>query len=466
MDALAHSEAFRQGLFEPVADEAVVDGLKVEGELPRELDGIFVRNGANPRFTPRGRYHWFDGDGMVHGVHVSNGAATYRNRYVKTKAFEKETREGKALWSGIMEPVDVGNPFGPVKDTANTDVTWHARKLLATWWLSGEAYELAVPSLETAGPCRFGSEKPVRFASHPKVCPETGELMVFDYSVIAPPYLQYGVISREGALVRKIPIDLPGPRLLHDIAITRNHTVFLDFPMMWQTDKLKAGKRRVVFETGTPSRFGVIPRHGGAVRWFDAPACYVYHTINAHEEGDEIVFTGSRIENPLPPVRTFDGKTPHLDFIELVPFLHRWRFNLVTGAVREEKLDDVPTEFPRINGSFQGRASRYSYNVRLAPTPTLLFDGFVKYDFKTGASRTYRHGPGRYGSEGVYVPRPGARDEDDGWLLSLVSGEGEPRAELVVLDAREIERGPIARVLIPRRVPIGFHACWVPGSEI
>ena len=130
--------------------------------------------------------------------------------------------------------------------------------------------------------------------------------------------------------------------------------------------------------------------------------------------------------------------------------------------MKEERLDDVPTEFPRIHDGFVGRKTRFTYHARLAARPTLLFEAVVKYDLETGASTTHEYGPGRFGSEAVFAPRPNAKSEDDGWLVSLVSSEsGE--STLDVWDARDMARPPLARVRIPRRVPLGFHACWVPA---
>jgi carotenoid cleavage dioxygenase-like enzyme len=464
LDAHEHADSFRKGIFAPVADELDARDLPVEGEIPADLHGLFARNGPNPRFEPRGRYHWFDGDGMVHAVRFEGGHASYVNRWVRTKAFALEEEAGRALWRGIMEPVELDNPHGPVKDTANTDLAFHAGKLLALFWLTGTPYELALPGLETRGRADFGTGKPVRVASHPKVDPRTGELAFMDYSPLAPPYLQYGTVSRDGRLLAKVPIEVPGPRLFHDIAITERFTIFLDFPMLWSTDKLQAGKRKVVFDTSLPSRFGLIPRHGGTkdVRWFEASPCYVYHTVNAWEEGDEVVFVGCRIENPVPKKGAYDGRYPRLDFLELAPFLHRWRFNLATGAVREERLDDLATEFPRMRDDLLGRRSRFSYHAKLAASPLVLFEGTVKYDLETGARSTHAFGPGRFGSETVFAPRSGGSGEDDGWLLSLVANAEGP-SELEIWDARRMEAPPVARVKLPQHVPLGFHACWVPG---
>ena len=101
MNVPFHSSPFLQNNFTPVHDEIVADDLEVIGSLPAGLNGMFLRNGPNPQFPPQGRYHWFDGDGMIHGVHLRDGRASYRNRFVRTRGFEIERREGKAIWTGL-----------------------------------------------------------------------------------------------------------------------------------------------------------------------------------------------------------------------------------------------------------------------------------------------------------------------------------------------------------------------------
>ncbi len=458
---------YLDGPYTPVEREITASDLPVIGELPRDLAGMYVRNGANPRFAPKGRYHWFDGDGMVHGLHFDNGRATYRNRYVQTAALNEETAAGHALSTGIMEAPDFRRPGGPFKDTANTDLVFHAGRLMALWWLGGACHQLSLPALETLGVVDFGSPLKKGLAAHPKVDPITGELMFFDYA-LTPPYLTYGVISASGQLVHQVPIDLPGARLQHDIAITAKHTILLDLPLMWDPAMLARGKTRVRFYPDLPSRFGIIPRHGAAdsIRWFEASACYMYHTINAWEEGDEVVLLGCRIEHPLPESPHASKVVPRLDALALEPYLHEWRFNLVTGAVRERKLDDVMTEFPRMNNEVLGRPSRYSYNPRVAPAATLLYDGVIKYDTVAGTSVQHTYGASRYGGEVAFAPRVGAKGEDDGYLVTFVHDRASGRGEVVVLDARDVASGPVARVVLPQQVPIGYHSWWVPAAQM
>ena len=180
---------YLSGLRSPVNEETTIENLVVEGEIPQGLNGIYLCNSPNPRYEPSGRYHWFDGDGMLHGVQLSGGEATYRNRYVQTEGFKKETETGSPLWKGILEPIQFVEPDGPDKNTSNTDVVWHAGRLLALWWLGGVPYEINVPDLSTKGPLTWGDKLNCGVASHPKIDLNTGEMMFFDYSPYQEPYL-------------------------------------------------------------------------------------------------------------------------------------------------------------------------------------------------------------------------------------------------------------------------------------
>ena len=141
---------YLDGNFAPVDEEITANTLQVIGELPPDLSGMFVRNGPNPQWTPIGKYHWFDGDGMLHGVRISNGKATYRNRYVQTKAWKIENEVGKAVWTGLLEPPKKKSLPKPIKNPANTALVWHAGQLLALWE-GGAPHAIRVPELKTIG---------------------------------------------------------------------------------------------------------------------------------------------------------------------------------------------------------------------------------------------------------------------------------------------------------------------------
>jgi carotenoid cleavage dioxygenase-like enzyme len=455
---------YLSGNYRPVEQEGEDRALQIIGELPHELSGMFLRNSSNPRFQSGGRYHWFDGDGMIHGVRIENGQASYVNRWVRTRAFELESEAQRGLWRGLEEPPDFSNPNGPFKDTSNTDLIYHAGQLLSLWWLGGAAYRVRLPDLATCGTERFGG-KLATVSAHPKLDPRSGELCVFDYKPY-PPYLTYGVVNRLGELVHHTTIDLPGPRLQHDMAITEHHTLVFDMSLMLDPKELARGRAKTAFFRDVPTRIGVLPRHGkgSEVRWFAVEPCFMYHTINAWEADGKIVLLGCRIADPL--ARGDEPTVPRIGHLRLEPKLHRWTLDLTDGSVKEEQLDDVLSEFPRLDARRLGEHSRYAYQQRFAKRSTLLFDGVVKYDTDHGASQTHAWPEGWHGGETVFAPRSEQGKEDDGWLLTFVVNEASGESELHVLDAQHMAAEPVARVRIPRRVPTGYHALWVSEAEL
>jgi len=189
----------------------------------------------------------------------------------------------------------------------------------------------------------------------------------------------------------------------------------------------------------------------------------MYHTINAWEDGSRIVLLGCRITNPLAddPPSPRRGTSPTIGFLRLEPALYRWTFDLATGTVREEQLDDTFAEFPRMDNRVLGRRSRYSYHGRMAPAPTMYFDGLVKYDTDSGVRWSYAYPPGWFGGEVAFAPRIGSGAEDDGYLVTFVA-EATGASEVYLFDARNIVAGPVARLAVPQRVPTGYHTWWVP----
>ncbi len=454
-----------QAEHKPVSRELQNIPMEVRGHLPEQVRGMFCRNSPNPQFEPVGKYHWFDGDGMVHGVELKDGRAFYTNRYIRTRAFEAEHKAGKALWTGILEPPDLKNPLGPIKDTANTDLIWHRGKLVATWWLSGAPYQLSVPSLETDGLSPFAKDIPFGMCAHPKVDYDTGELIFFSFNLYKRPYYHYGVVSADGVVSNYQPIDIPYPHIGHDLAVTPNYSVLFDFPLGWDPVAITKGKYRISFMHDRPSRFGVIPRHGDAsqIRWFAHDSCYMYHSVAAYEEGDTIRIVGCRIEDPIPVKEARRDDVPKLDIIQLTPEFYEWTLHLETGKVSGRTLDDRWTEFPRANDWHLTRSLRYSYNPRVAQAPLLTFDGYIKYDLQDGSSVEHSLGAGWVGGEAVFVPRDQeSNDEDDGWVVTIATHAADEQSELLVIDAKNFDQKPVARARLPQRIPPGFHACWCP----
>ncbi|MGE3864919.1 MAG: carotenoid oxygenase family protein, partial [Burkholderiaceae bacterium] len=287
-------------------------------------------------------------------------------------------------------------------------------------------------------------------------------------------YMHYGVIDRDNRLVHYVPVELPGPRWPHDMGITPNYTILHDTSMFFDPEALKQGVRRAAFHRDVPTRFGVIPRRGDpdSIRWFEATPCHIMHLANCYEDGDEIVMDGCIMPEPkVHPVGSAKSKDIYarilakLDKHQNHTLMHRWRFNLRTGRTTEQYLDDEITEFPICSNDYVGRPYRYSYNVLYKPGDW-LFSGLKRFDVVAGSTQRLEFGEGRYGSEPHVARRTGATREDDGYLITLVADVNADRSEVLVLDASDISRPPLATIILPERIAIGTHACWVEGDRI
>lgn len=467
---------YLHGVYAPTTDEIVADELEIIGELPEDLYGAYYRNGPNPVFKPTNAYHPFDGDGMLHAVYFKEGKASYRNSYIHTKALLRERAKGHAIWPGVMGPFDFSLPDFPIKDTCNTDVTLFAGDLIPSWYNAGAPYKLDPMTLETKGAYEIPGRASHRMSAHSHVDWQTGELLFMDYGDEAP-FMTYGVVNPDGTLRQEIPIELPGPRLPHDLGFTTNYTILHDFPFFHDTEILRVHKRRVMsFHRDMPTRFGIIPRHGDSadIRWFECEPCYVLHVSNCWEDGDWITMDGCRSLNPMPQADHSDGALSHmLAYMRLEANNYRWRFNLKTGEVREADIDDLNSEFNKSNQLFHGVQTKYAYHQKIPLLSeqgyTLKFTGLIKYNNETGQTQQYDYGQGVYGSDSPFAPVKGATrsgEEDDGYVLTMVIDSNNWKSETLVFDAKDITQGPIARVQMPHRVPAGFHGWWARGEDL
>ena len=423
------------GNFAPVFEERSETDLRVTGEIPRELNGLYVRNGANP---PSGKsLDWFLGCGMLHGIEISDGKPRwYRNRYVQTPLLDEEvpSPESRAKLENSI---------------ANTHVIGHAGKILAL-------AELSLPievngELETLGPYRFGGKLHGNMTAHPKVCPITGELLFFGYSM-RPPFLKYYRVSATGELVQEKEIAVKGPTMMHDFCITESKVVFLDLPVVFDLEERKKGGLGIRHDDEYGARLGVMPRDGSSemMRWFEIDPCYVYHALNAYDDGDDVVVEGCRMVGYMAKGMV---KPP-------VPVPYQWRLNLKTGDVSERQISDLGVDFPVVPDALVGQPHRYGYFAQFGKmTPTV--EGYHKICTASGAIQSHMLSDGRQGSEVRFVAAEGGDREDDGYLLSYVFDPTDQDSELVILNAAQLSDEPIARIHIPARIPAGFHGRWI-----
>jgi carotenoid cleavage dioxygenase len=400
--------------FAPVSEERTDFELEVTGEVPRELQGSYVRNGPNPR-TGRSP-SWFAGDGMLHAVQLDGGRARWhRNRWLTA-------------------------PYSP-----NTHVVAHAGRLLAL--VETRLPVEVTPELETVGVFDYGGVLQRAMTAHPKLCPRTGELLFFSYAS-SPPFLSYYRADATGRIVHQADLDAGFPSFMHDFAITEKYAVFYVLPVLLGDFRSPVPIR---WSEDVPARIGVLPRDGKSeqLRWFEVAPCTISHTVNAFEDGNTVV---------LDAVRAPHIMQPHS--------LYRFRLDLESGRASESELDPRFLDFPRVSPAVVGARQRYAYTTELLDftsdggfTRTALH----KYDFETRTSVTHDFGDESMPGECVVVPRSGSTAEDDAWAILFVHRRDGTATDLVILDAARFDAPEVARVHLRGRVPFGLHGNWIPN---
>jgi carotenoid cleavage oxygenase len=489
-----------EGFLAPVKAELTVTDLKVTGHIPEHLDGRYLRNGPNPAAeVDPATYHWFTGDGMIHGVALRDGQARwYRNRWVRSAP----------VCAKLGEPVParLDPRAGMLSMGANTSVLAHAGRTLALVEGGLANYELT-EDLDTVGTCDFDGTLAGGYTAHPHRDPRTGELHAVSYSFARGRTVQYSVIDTQGRARRTVDIEVSGSPMMHDFSLTDKYVVIYDLPVTFDPVQVLPatlprwlalparlavqsllGRVRVpspivamvnrnpkptdqlpyAWNPNYPARIGVMPREGTNrdVRWFDIEPCYVYHPLNAYSEtrnGTEfLVLDVVRYSKMFDRDRRGPGESS--------PVLDRWTINLATGAVTTERRDDRPQEFPRINETLTGARYRFGYTVGVhggfvessGGQPAEMETALYKHDYDTGSSRSATLDPELLIGEMSFVPNPGpanAEDaEDEGILMGYGYHRGRDEGQLLLLDAQSLES--VATVHLPQRVPMGFHGNW------
>jgi carotenoid cleavage dioxygenase-like enzyme len=454
------------GLFEPVIDEIDAGDLEVVGELPSEMDGMYLRNGPNPRFTPLGSYVFpLEGDGMVHGLWVSGGKARYANRFVHTPMLDAEIAAGRALWGGLMtgytpSAEEVGPALaGAMKDLPDINVVRHGGKLLALAE-SAPPYALT-PELATRGRETFGGSLPAGICAHPKVDPRTGEMVVFCYGLEAP-YLTWSVLGPDGR-ARRTPTAVPDvdvPVMIHDMALTERFVVLVLGPMYFDVAAAMRGGSLLSWRPDDGTRIALIPRDGGPVRWAHTDAFWSWHSANAYDRDDGAVVL-DYVEWSRP-----GGLSP--DTGPVVGGLSRAVIDPERGAITRDFLTDPHgMEFPRVDDRRLGQR----HDVVALGTKTghheltgAEFDAVLWVDTAAGRSVTWDAGDLSVG-EPCFVPRPGDDDATHGWWVTFATDRTDRSSWFVVFPGADPGSGPVARVRIPVRVPLGLHGAWLPTQE-
>lgn len=430
------------GNFGPMEVETTAFGLPVIGRIPEELSGRLLRIGPNPASAPDPiHYHWFNGTGMVHGLRLREGRAEwYRSRFV---------RDADA--AAALGQAPIGGPGAGTRDgNVNTNFTMAGDKLCALVEGGSLPVELNY-ELESVARTDFGGTLEAGFTGHPKYDPVTGEQHALAYEAGQP--IRYISLGRDGRATTKARIDLPHIPLIHDTAFTKSFIVVPDLPVTFQPQRAHT-TFPWLWDESRDSRIGLLPRDGDVARiqWFEAPRCFVFHFVNAYDEGDLTIIDLAR----HPRMFDVDRNGPN----EGAPVLVRWTLDRRTGRLSETGIDDRGNEFPRINGRFGGQAYRYAYTSHWGDK--LVHGPGMKHDLVRGSTEVHDFGEGRMTLEPVFVRKAGASAEDEGWILSYVYDWNTGLSDVVILDAQGFTDEPVATIRLPVRVPFGFHGGWAP----
>ncbi|MCZ6868587.1 MAG: carotenoid oxygenase family protein [Gammaproteobacteria bacterium] len=441
-----------EGNYAPVTEEISRYDLPVDGAIPMQLNGRYLRTGPNPIGIPdRYNHHWSAGHGMVHGVELADGKAVwYKNRWVMSPEISR-LRES--------EPVPAPTSPTAFDGSGNTNVFEHAGRIYAVNELS-LPYELN-PSLDTVKREDFGGPLPAGMIAHPKWDKVSGEMHTIAYH-FEPPYLRYHVVDADGVLVRTQEIDVAGPVMVHDFVITHTHVVFFDLPVVFNMEAAMGGHQLTYVwdELYTP-RVGFKSRHDDSpVTWCEVDACYVFHPLNAFDDGHHIVI--DFVRHPSMFRECVVGPR------EGTPQLYRWVINTRTGRVVEDCLDERGQEFPRADDRLTGAEHRFGYAISANGENDDGYGGrhVLKHDLTKGTTREHDFGPGHHASEMVFIPENAKAGEDEGWLMGFVFDRQSNTSSLVILDASGSRPTAVAVIALPRRVPYGFHGNWIPDSAL
>jgi 8'-apo-carotenoid 13,14-cleaving dioxygenase len=417
--------------------------------IPAALDGRYIRIGPNPAAPPNpGSYHWFTGDGMVHGVKLKRGKAEwYRNRWIKSRAV-----------SAALGQPEAPGPRNGISDTVNTNVLGHAG---ATWAVvEAGGFPVRInEELETIAHDPFGGTLKSSFSAHPHLDPDSGEMHAICYRGDDPGTIHHVVVDAQGKVRREEPITVSNGPMIHDCMITKNFVIILDLTVTFSMKLLLAGQSfPYKWNPDHQARIGLLPREGknADVVWCDVAPCQIFHPANAYETPDGKVIFDACVHDSM-----FAESTQGPDSNN-VPF-ERWTIDPAASSVSRKIIDADAQEFPRPDERFISKPYRYAFTMALVggDASFLSQSRLFKHDLETGTREVHDFGHGRIPGEFVFVPRSTDAPEGDGWLMGYVVNIKTETTDLVILDAVNFTGEPQAVIHIPHRIPPGFHGNWV-----
>ncbi len=455
----------------------------VHGTLPAWLRGSLYLVGP-ARFERGGqRYgHWLDGDGMVVALHFDEEGATAAARYVRTEKWIEEEESGQAIYRtfGTAFPGSQLRRGRALASPANVSVHPFAGRLLV-FGEQGLPYELDEYDLTTIGRYGFGSLNEVTpFSAHPALDPATGELTNFGLSFAADrPSLQLFQFDVDGTLSARSRVELELPYSLHDFSLSGRFAVFHLAPYLLDVAPMLTSGATVadslVWRPEIGSQLLVVERAAGQVAARIAiGGGYCLHQVNAFDDGDELVVDFLELDEPVYP--DYDG-LPEL-FLEVRPaHVVRLRVDPIAGRLLERQVTSpgFAADFPVLDPHLAGLRAEEFWMLAIAATGQSgrkFFDRLQRFDWRVGEIvDTYATAPPLYlAGEPVYVPEfsggravgggAGGAEARSGVILCHELDVAARESAFVVLDAFDLARGPLARIVLPSPVHLGFHAAF------
>ena len=435
--------------------------VRVEGRLPAGFGGTLYRNG--PAWFERYgfRYeHWFDGDGMVHGWRFGNGEVSHRGRMVQTPKFTREREAGRfnTLAAGTTIPDRLPIRNNDDANTANTSVVTINGRLFALSE-AGSAFELDPDALDTIGPVTWRPDlQALPFSAHPLQDRDGSWWNFGALTMMGGAGLLLWHIAADAALLGAHVLEMDAPGYLHAFVQTDRHLVFLLTPF----DVKPAGSffEGLAFAPDRACTVMVVDKAAPdrVMRRFEVDFAMAYHFGDAFAQGSEIVVRVVRhrdVEQARSPHRAtmlgHEGHSPTAQLVEL-------RLDLRTGRARWDSLGVDGIEFPLFDGRTPSdRSARLYMPTNEGEATADYFNAVQMLDPASGRREVHRYGRDILAEEHVFVPRPGSREPDDGWLVGTLLDPVRRRSGIAVLDARRVGDGPQAQAWLPYAFPLGFH---------
>jgi carotenoid cleavage dioxygenase-like enzyme len=461
--------------------EATCEELPVRGAVPAWLSGTLIRTGpAKFEVGEQAFNHWFDGLAMLHRFGIAAGRVSYRNRYLHSQAFDESAATGKiSRREFATDPCRsifrrVASLFFPEPFTDNGAVNvipWHDIVVALTETRLPVQFDPA--TLRTVGVREYDrSVKGAVATAHPHFDRTRGRH--FNYLVDFGYRSKYQVLAidektGQETVFATIPVDRPA--YMHSFGMTERYLILTEFPLVVSPLKLLlSGKpfiRNYQWQPQRGVRFYVIEKDSGRlVRTARTDAFFAFHHVNAFEEGDDVV-----VDVITQPDATIIDQLYLERLRASVPVdptgtLMRYRVSsnstATNSAVTSVQLSGTRLELPRFNyGRCAGRPYRFVYGASQV-MPGQFFDSLVKLDLERWDDhqevKSWRQ-EGCYPGEPIFVAAPGAAQEDEGVILSVVLDANRAASFLLVLDAATFTE--LARAEVPHHIPFSFHGNYL-----